>query len=84
MAQLLSLAGYRYQVPILFVQNLKEGEFDNLTGREQLNLDYQVPNVRSHVEKIDREDSENVILDIVSLGYYEGEKLLKKTSVIVQ
>ncbi len=84
LAQLLSLAGYRYQIPILFVQNLKEGEFDNLTGREQLNLDYQVPNVRSHVEKIDREDSENVILDIVSLGYFDGDKLLKKTSVIVQ
>lgn len=82
--QLLALAGYRYQLPILFVQNLNEGEFENLTGREQLNLGYQVPNATSHVEKIDRDDCKNVILDIVKLGYYEGNQLVKKTSVIVQ
>ena len=82
--RLLALAGFRYHLPILFVQNLTEGEFENLTGSEQLNLSYHVPNVTSHVGKIDREDCENVILDIVKLGYYEGNQLVKKTSVIVQ
>ncbi len=84
LSRLLSLAGYRYQIPVLFTQKFKEGEFENLTGREQLNLDYQVPNVRNHVKNIDRGDAENIVLDIVRLGYYEGDKLLKKTSVIVQ
>ncbi len=48
-----------------------------------MNLDYQIPNVRAHVENIDRDDRENVILDIVQLGYYKDNELIKKTSVIV-
>ena len=83
LSRILMLAGYRYQMPVLFVQNLSDGNYKNVTGSEQMNLDYQIPNVRAHVENIDRDDRENVILDIVQLGYYKGNELVKKTSVIV-
>ncbi len=83
LSRILILAGYRYQMPVLFVQNLNDGNYTNVTGSEQMNLDYQIPNVRAHVENIDRDDRENVILDIVQLGYYKDNELIKKTSVIV-
>lgn len=82
-ARLLDLAGYRYQIPVLFVENISEGDYENLTGQEQLNLDYQYPNVRRHAENIDRDDRCETILDIVRLGYYKDDTLVKKTSVII-
>lgn len=83
LCRLLDLAGYRYQIPALFAENLEEGDYENLTGKEQLNLDYQYPNVRSHIEAIDRDDKNNPVIDIVQLGYYKGDQLASRTSVIV-
>lgn len=83
LSRILALADYRYQIPALFVENLNEGDYQDMTGREQLNLDYQFPNVRTHAESIDRGDRANTVLDIVELGYYKGTDLVKKTSVII-
>lgn len=80
--RLLALAGYQYQLPALFVENLNEGDYDDQTGKAQLNLDYQYPNVRTHAENIDRSDRANTVLDIVQLGYYKNGQLERKTSVI--
>lgn len=83
LCHLLSLAGYSYQQPALFVENFNEGVYDDRTGREQLNLEYQYPNVRAHVAKIDRQDRDSTVLDIVKLGYYHNGKLVKPSEVIL-
>lgn len=83
LSRMLALAGYSYQQPALFVENLDEGSYNDCTGREQLNLEYQYPNVRAHVDKIDRQDRTATVIDIVKLGYYHNGKLVKTSEVIL-
>ncbi len=82
LSTLLALGGLCYQLPALFVENIYDGDYEIVTGSEQMTLDYQCPNVMSHTGSIDRADRDKMILDIVEVGYYDNGQLVKKTKVI--
>lgn len=83
-SELLSMVGMRFDLPILYVENLEDdSDYDNVTGQRQLNIEYMCPTARNHKEKIDISDTESVIIDVVEVGYADNKGNKKNSQIII-
>ncbi len=80
---LLSRFGIRLSLPALFATGFSEGDFEDVTGKEYSELDNLCPNSRNHYSNIDAEAKpDNVVIDIIKVGYTIDNKGLCKTTVL--
>lgn len=83
-SELLSMVGIRFNLPILYVENLEDGsDYENVTGQRQLNIEYMCPTARNHKEKIDISDTESIIIDVVEVGYVDNKGNKKNSQIII-
>ena len=65
---MLGMVGLQLFMPTPFCDVLKDGDYEYQAG-EIPNLDYICPNIRQHLDKVDRNDSDGIVTDIVCVGY---------------
>ncbi|MDE6754204.1 MAG: hypothetical protein K2J82_06300 [Muribaculaceae bacterium] len=82
LTKMLALVGIELIIPTPFCDNVKEGDFEYRPG-EIPNLDYICPNSRQHLDKVDRLDTDNIITDIVCVGYRIPGQPDQKAKVIL-
>lgn len=83
-SELLSMVGMRFDIPILYVENLEdESDYENVTEQRQLNIEYMCPTARNHKEKIDISNTESVIIDVVEVGYVDNIGNKKNSQIII-
>lgn len=79
--RLMGYFGVELIMPIPFVNKLEDGDFEKYDTIS--NLEYICPNARAHLERVDRKDKTNVIVDIVEVGYRINGEVKRKAKVIL-
>ncbi len=79
---MLAMVGIELIIPTPFCDNVHEGDFEARPG-EIPNLDYICPNARQHLDKVDRYNTEDIITDIVCVGYRIPGQADQKAKVIL-
>lgn len=81
-SDMLGLLSMSQQLPLLFVEKVNEGSYEDVTGKEYNDLDNFCSNSRNHLDQVDTEDRSNIIVDIADVGYSKDGKIVKQTKIM--
>lgn len=81
-SDMLGLLSMSLQLPLLFVEKVGEGRYEDVTGKEYSDLDNFCANSRNHLDQVDTDDRSNIIVDIAEVGYSKDGKIVKQTKIM--
>lgn len=73
--------GIELIIPVPFVDKLEDGDYEKCETIS--NLEYICPNVRAHLERVDRKNKTNIVADIVEVGYKIDGETKRRAKVIL-
>ena len=73
--------GIELIIPVPFVDKLEDGDYEKCETIS--NLEYICPNVRAHLERVDRKNKTNIVADIVEVGYKIDGETKSRAKVIL-
>lgn len=79
--KILGYFGIELIIPVPFVDKLEDGDYEKCETIS--NLEYICPNVRAHLERVDRKNKTNIVADIVEVGYKIDGETKSRAKVIL-
>lgn len=82
-SKLLSDFGIQIKLPVLFAEQVTDGEYLDCTGDEFGDIENVCPNSRNYMEYVKLANKKDVIIDVIRAGYRKGGKSVKEAKVII-